>query len=265
MDSVGALKALLAEQRRSLEQAELHLAELDRQHRRDPSDLAESAVEVVYGIDAHDRMVELHRRATDQIRSFEMPPYAKKLEHADTAGARDGLSRGLRHRILYSRAAVEVQGVAMLTACLDAGEEARVTGDVPIRLSIYDDSAATLPVTTGQPITDGLMVVRPGGMLDALVALFEMVWARSLPLGLERSTDPETTDNVDDEVFVALLAAGTSDTAIARQLNISVRTVGRKVQRLLADVNAATRFQAGVAIGMSRALPLATTVSQVRS
>lgn len=243
---------LVAEQRRSLEQAELHLAELDRQHRREPSEVADSAVEIVYGIAAHDRMVELHARANDQIRSFETPPYAKKIRSADTAGAIDGLGRGLRHRILYSRAAVEEQGVAMLTACLDAGEEARVVAEVPIRLSIYDDSAATLPAATGQLITDGLLVVHPGGLLDALIALFELVWGRSLPLGLERTTDPATSENVDDEVFVALLAAGATDTAIARQLGISVRTVGRRVQRLLTEVNAATRFQAGVAVGMAR-------------
>ena len=246
-----ALRMLLDKRRRTLEVAEQRIAELDRLHRAQPGPPAEPPVELVPGPAAHDRLTALHRLAADQIRSFETPPYAKKLLPADSQLAMEGLGRGMRHRIVYSRAAVEDQGLATLTACLGAGEEARVVGEVPMRLSLFDDQAAILPVTAGRMITEGILVVRPSSLLDALSTLFEIVWARALPLGLDQPTEP--ADGVDDEsVLVALLAAGMSDHAIARQLDISVRTVGRKIQRVLADLNAATRFQAGVAVGMAR-------------
>jgi hypothetical protein len=246
-----ALRLLLEQRRRTLERAEDRIAELDRLHRARPSQPAESPVEPVSGAEAPVRMSLLHFAAKDQIRSLETPPYGKVLQSEDTKAAMDGLNRGLRHRLVYSRAAIEAQGLAFMTACLGAGEQARVVGDVPVRLTLFDDVAAVMPVTTGRMITEGIVVIRPGSMLDALSALFETIWARALPFGLEQPTDP--ADGLDDDIFVALLASGMSDHAIARQLDISVRTVGRKIQRVLAEMNAATRFQAGVAVGMGRA------------
>jgi hypothetical protein len=246
-----ALRLLLEQRRRTLDRAESRIAELDRLHRTQPSQPATSPVELVPGAEAPIRMAALHFEAKQQIRSLETPPYGKVLVPEDTKAALDGLDRGVQHRMVYSRAAIEAQGLAFMTACLGAGEEARVVGDVPVRMTLFDDFAAALPVMTGRMVTEGIVVVRPGSILDSLSALFETIWAGALPFGLERPTDP--ADGLDDDIFVALLASGMSDHAIARQLDISVRTVGRKIQRVLAEMNAATRFQAGVAIGMGRA------------
>ncbi|MDX2969313.1 hypothetical protein PWY87_07180 [Kribbella solani] len=43
-----------------------------------------------------------------------------------------------------------------------------------------------------------------------------------------------------------------TDQAIARQLGISLRTVGRRIQRVQNSLHAETRFQAGVAVGLAR-------------
>jgi DNA-binding NarL/FixJ family response regulator len=56
-------------------------------------------------------------------------------------------------------------------------------------------------------------------------------------------------DDVDpglDPQLMALLSAGLKDDAIARQLHVSSRTVGRRVADLMADLGARTRFQAGL-------------------
>lgn len=129
-----------------------------------------------------------------------------------------------------------------------------MAGDVPLRLAIYDGKVATLPALTGRPVTEGVLVVRPSSLLDALIALFEQVWATALPLSLEESAEGDDAD--DDRTLIALLAAGMGDQAIARQLGISLRTVGRRVQRVQTGLNAATRFQAGVAVGLSRSTGL---------
>jgi DNA-binding NarL/FixJ family response regulator len=45
---------------------------------------------------------------------------------------------------------------------------------------------------------------------------------------------------------MTLLAAGFKDDAIARQLALSSRTVGRRVAELMESLGARTRFQAGI-------------------
>ncbi|MFC7641848.1 helix-turn-helix domain-containing protein [Streptosporangium lutulentum] len=46
--------------------------------------------------------------------------------------------------------------------------------------------------------------------------------------------------------MLALLAAGLKDDAIARQLDVSLRTVQRRVRSLCDHLGAGTRFQAGL-------------------
>ena len=45
---------------------------------------------------------------------------------------------------------------------------------------------------------------------------------------------------------LALLSAGAADSTVARQLGISQRTVERDIRKMMDDLNATTRFQAGV-------------------
>ena len=49
-----------------------------------------------------------------------------------------------------------------------------------------------------------------------------------------------------DQQLLALLAAGLTDQAIARKLGVALRTVERRVRRLMDGLGARTRFQAGL-------------------
>lgn len=252
------LQRLLARQRTGLDDAAARVRELDqhyRDHRVGPRD---SPVEVVPGVDAIGRIYAMHRTSRDLVRAFETPPYAELVEGEEygALGA-EGISRGVYYRIVYSKDAVAEQGFPELLAGVAAGgEEARVAREVPLRLTIFDDTAAVIPVHTGSMLSNGILIVRSGALLDALIALFESVWARGVPLehngGIATAPDDgaAAVDALDD-VLVALLTAGMSDHAIARSLDISVRTVGRRVRQVLTALNATTRFQAGVAVGMT--------------
>jgi hypothetical protein len=252
------LQRLLARQRTGLDDAAARVRQLDQLYRDHRVDHRDSPVEVVPGADAVGRIYAMHRTGRQLVRAFETPPYAGPpagQEYGDLGA--DGISRGVYYRIVYSREAVAEQGFPELLAGVAAGgEEARVVRDVPLRLTIFDDTAAVLPVHTGSLLTNGVLVVRAGALLDALIALFESVWAHAVPLEptgpLPAAVDAESdaADAVDD-VLVALLTAGMSDHAIARALGISVRTVGRRVQQVLTTLNATTRFQAGIALGMT--------------
>ncbi|MEU4192645.1 helix-turn-helix domain-containing protein [Kribbella sp. NPDC026611] len=244
-----ALQHLLDDRRHELERTAARVRELERLHRATPGPHHELPVQAVPGDEAPAYLTAIHNATRTQVRAFETPPYGKRILPVDAEPVADAIRSGVRHRIVYSREAVDWQGLDTLRVTLSVGEEARVVGAVPIRLAIYDDTVATLPARSGRPVTEGILVVRPGALLDGLIALFEQVWATALPLtpDADDELDPE-----DDQTLIALLAAGMGDQAIARQLGISLRTVGRRVQRVQTGLNAATRFQAGFALGLSR-------------
>ncbi|GAA1569222.1 helix-turn-helix domain-containing protein [Kribbella hippodromi] len=243
-----ALQGLLDARQLELDQVATRVQELERLHRATPYPVRQSPVEVVPGDQAHAYLLAIHRATRSEVRAFETPPYVKRISPEDAQVSADAIQHGVVHRIVYSRAAVDEQGLDTLLVTLSVGEQARVTGDVPLRLAIYDNQVATLPMVTGTRTSEGLLVVRPSSLLDALIALFERVWTAALPLALGSEEPGEDGDHT----LIALLSAGMTDQAIARQLGISLRTVGRRIQRVQSSLHAETRFQAGVAVGLAR-------------
>lgn len=117
-----------------------------------------------------------------------------------------------------------------------------------------DDPSAGPPGETlggssgGTPDEPSAVLVHPGVLLDALVAFFESLWAGASPLLLtedgqigERS--PEQAPPPEDLALISLLLIGLTDTAIAGQLGLSLRTVQRRIRDLLETVGVRTRMQ----------------------
>jgi hypothetical protein len=102
-----------------------------------------------------------------------------------------------------------------------------------------------LPLT-GEGVVDTALVIHAPTVVSALVRMFDLLWAQAWPLpAWDRAVAWEPADPIDHELL-ALLATGMKDEAIARDLGISVRTLGRRVGRLLESLGATTRFQAGL-------------------
>jgi len=66
------------------------------------------------------------------------------------------------------------------------------------------------------------------------------MWAMASPVPMRR-----TSDVAEDDHLLALLSRGFKDEAIARYLGWSLRTVRRRVARLMDELGAKTRFQLG--------------------
>ena len=99
---------------------------------------------------------------------------------ADSSAEDAALARGVRYRVVMERRMRdEVPGLyAEVARVVDAGEEVRIAGEVPLKLVIVDREFAYLPVKGPAEIaTAGALLVHRSGLLDALVALFETVWA----------------------------------------------------------------------------------------
>lgn len=50
----------------------------------------------------------------------------------------------------------------------------------------------------------------------------------------------------EDAHLLALMAQGLKDEVVARRLGLSLRTVRRRIAHLMAELDATTRFQAGI-------------------
>ena len=87
----------------------------------------------------------------------------------------------VRCRSIYDAAAMD-DPVArrIIEACAEAGEQARLLPQVPMKMKLADQTTAMLPLTpTG---TAGALVIRAPVIIAALREYFEMLWERATPL-----------------------------------------------------------------------------------
>ncbi|MCX4471430.1 LuxR C-terminal-related transcriptional regulator [Micromonospora sp. NBC_01655] len=243
----AALEALIGAHVRALADASRHVADLDSRFNQVTHQEADELVEVVHGRDAIVRRgAEAQRSARKQIRACDGPPYPAANPAALDDVEVDQLRQGIRYRILYDRRSLEVPGrLADLEAGIAAGEEARLT-DIPVKMTLIDDTLAVLPLHQPADVESRLIVHDPV-LVSALSALFEVYWERALPLrsGPGQPYPSATGPSAAEARLLPLLVAGLTDQEIAGQLDISDRTIRNRMHALLDRLDAATRFQAG--------------------
>jgi DNA-binding NarL/FixJ family response regulator len=120
---------------------------------------------------------------------------------------------------------------------------------LPLRLYLADNNIAAIPLRSST--VDSMLVVYPSALLGALVALFDGLWRRALPL----HSTPAGRTAASSQRLITLLLSGLTDEAIARQLGLSHRTVQRHVANLMTELGAHTRFQAGVQAALRESRP----------
>ncbi len=200
------------------------------------------------------RWGQLGRAVSKELRAFDCPPYfADPLEPDSVELQR--LADGVAYRVIYAQHAIDVPGRwADLEAGIAAGEQARVLPELPAKLTLFDDFAATLSLQTGPSGSVSVIVVHRSPLLDALSALFEAYWQRAIPFALDSGdvAGLPATARTKDEQLVRLLAAGLGDDAIQRALGVSASTVHRRVHDLMVRLGARTRFQAGFQLARAK-------------
>ena len=208
-------------------------------------------MEIITGRDnIANRTEQLHDTARTQVRGFDRPPYASQPGEIDQES--DRLKQGVTYRVIYTPDAIgwpgRIEGDIRRTC--EQGEQARVRPTLPLKLVVIDDRLAVVPVKTG-PRVDAALVIHPCDLLDALVALFESEWERAIPLrsyldGAREASDDNSRPGENAVALLTGLAAGLTDEGIARSLGWSLRTTQRHIQQLMVELNASTRFQAGL-------------------
>ncbi|MFE9674816.1 helix-turn-helix domain-containing protein [Streptomyces sp. NPDC006259] len=244
-----ALGALLTRQRHELEQAELAAALLAEEYRAaaaEPS--VHDLVEVVTGAAAvSQRFLQIQLGATEEVCALVTgTPVA--VTGMENDAEEQAAARGVRYRVVLERAVLEQpDGITELTAALDRGERVRVVDEVPTKLVVADRSLALVPLTV-RSAEPAALVVHASGLLELLSGLFESVWRQALPLRLgERGVTEDGPDGPDaaDLEILSLLLAGLTDASVAKQLDVGLRTVQRRVRRLMELTGVTTRLQLG--------------------
>jgi DNA-binding CsgD family transcriptional regulator len=175
---------------------------------------------------------------------------------------------GKEQRTLYDDSVLDSPVMsAELAEWAAAGEHQRILAGMPSEFMVYGDVAAVAPEVWGDPESQ-YVVVRDRMLVHAFIEVFDRMWAMASPLPSRR-----VTDMAEDDHLLDLLSRGLKDEAIARYLGWSLRTVRRRVARLMDELGAKTRFQLGaeavragrldppIAVGHNRTLPAAYQVS----
>ncbi|OIJ63360.1 helix-turn-helix transcriptional regulator [Streptomyces mangrovisoli] len=244
-----ALGALLTQQRHELEQAELAAALLAAEYRAAAAEPAvHDLVEVVSGAAAvTQRFLQLQLGATEEVAAL-VTGRPVAVTGAENEAEEQAARRGVRYRVVVERAVLDLpDGIAELTAALGRDEEVRIAETVPTKLVVADRSLAMVPLSA-RSAEPAALVVHASGLLELLCGLFESVWREALPLRLGASgvteDHPDGPDRTDLEVL-SLLLAGMTDASVAKQLDLGLRTVQRRVKRLMGLTGVTTRLQLG--------------------
>lgn len=251
-----AIEALVLRRHGELEQLRAHAVALARRYwaAADRSDEG-SVVQVVRGAESvRQHAVQVQRAARREVIIVDRPPYLSgELRFNDEEVI--GLGRGVGYRCIYDASRLtDPATIADVFRYVEAGEQARTFTDPPLKLLIADGEVAIVPLDLDAASMHDCAIVRGPSLVAALSTCFEALWARSVTL----SADPEssvtaiTESALEDRPsplerrIVRMLAAGVKDDAIARQLEVSSRTINRYMDRIMGKLGANTRFQAGL-------------------
>nr|WP_234042318.1 helix-turn-helix domain-containing protein [Streptomyces marianii] len=245
-----ALGALLTQHRHELERAELAAALLAQEYRVESTEPpVHDLVEVVTGAGAvAHRFLQLQLGASEEVCTLVTgkPTVVSGMENEAEERA---AQRGVAYRVVIEREVLTLPtGLVEVSASLGRDEQVRVVDRVPTKLVVADRALAMVPLT-GRGSEPAALVVHASGLLESLTGLFEAVWREALPLRLGGSGEVTEDglagpDGADLEIL-SLLLAGMTDASVAKQLDLGLRTVQRRVKGLMELAGVTTRLQLG--------------------
>jgi sugar-specific transcriptional regulator TrmB len=189
------------------------------------------------------------RDAKTEILCLERSPGLVSAIDEPDPGYLERIARGVHSRSITDNQLLNLPGtLTRLRIATAAGEQFRTYPSLPFKLVVVDRRMALLPLHLANP--DGTyLLVRSSSLLDALCEMFEMYWREAAPFIATdtpvTSTDASDTHPLHADVLLALMASGLNDKSIEQQLNVSARTLARRIVELTTRLGASTRFQAG--------------------
>lgn len=154
------------------------------------------------------------------------------------------LRRGVEVKELVTPQAINTPaGLGYFTELAEQGAQLRMSHRVLQRVFLVDRKVAVVPAAVDAR-GGAALVVREPAMLLSLYQQFDSIWRNSVPIG-NGPADVLQVEGVTE--VLKLLAQGLTDDAIARRLQVSHRTVQRRVGAVMEMLGASSRFSAGAA------------------
>lgn len=155
--------------------------------------------------------------------------------------------RSVVHDVAVDTTFLEVDGsMNALGALRDSGIHVWLVPAVPFSALVVDGSSAILDVSNIQPSGIGSVLLRHPPHVQAVAAVLDRMIRTAVPLPRKLGDVLPGTGSARDTQILSLLAAGASDSTIARQVGVSQRTVERRLRTIMDSLGATTRFQGGV-------------------
>ncbi|WP_411105199.1 LuxR C-terminal-related transcriptional regulator [Streptomyces sp. cmx-4-9] len=240
-------QAELSAQQQRIEATRAAAAELIAEYADSALPGSQAGLRYLQGIDAiRDQIELLSSEVREELLTFAPGgPQAPGNMKASKPLNRALLERGIRMRTIYLDSIRRDQPTYEHAEWLESlGAQVRTVPTLPNRVIVFDRRAALIAADTDNTGAGAALVTSPG-MITLLCSLFEHVWQSAEPLGATVRSDSGSLTKQQLAVL-RMMAEGRTDESIANSLGVSTRTVRRTVTCLLSDLDARSRFQAGV-------------------
>jgi DNA-binding CsgD family transcriptional regulator len=248
----AALESLIARRRAQLATVEIeaerlqatYLDTVDRRFLSDQFEILDSPRRLNACYEHHLRVAER------EVLHLVMPPYVAPTEQLGERMSVQGhaMARGVSFRSVYDSDTFDEE-ISLRSAREGErlGGRIRLSSGLPMKLVLFDDTAAIMTLKPEEPAAGSLLVYAPP-LLQVLQALFEELWAHGVPWhdGRDPAVPNQAAGPVPNARMLQVLqfmALGMKDDAIARVLGVSRRTVQQSVTDVGALLGARTRFQ----------------------
>lgn len=242
--SPGAVESMIVDRLRELRSAQDTLDQIASQYRANSLlRTATGIFEIVRGSEAlRQCSLQLLRSARTEVLNLIKPPIISVR-----ASERVVPGDSVRGRVVFETGELHVDGsLVAVQEALRSQDEVRVHARLPIKMLATDRTVALLPLAQ-QDTTPVGVLVRESAVLDALLGLFDYVWASAIPLHVDNvnALEPQAPSPLTaaDRQLLSLLLSGLTDEAIAAHWGVSVRTVQRRVRALMSSARVSTRMQ----------------------
>lgn len=211
----------------------------------------QDAVQIVDDLDQVRMMLDdASRRCQSEVLTMQ-PGGGRAADQLRDAVTRDMamLERGVGMRIIYQHSArTDVPTRDYVREVSAQGAQVRTTNEIFDRMIIFDRRIAFVPNHKADGSV-GAAVVHEPTMVSVLHRFHQHVWLSASVLDPRDAAYGDTLDEVRTTIL-ELLASGLTDEVIARRIGLSARTCRRHIARLMSDLKADSRFQAGVAAAL---------------
>ncbi|MFI6298510.1 hypothetical protein ACIBEJ_43445 [Nonomuraea sp. NPDC050790] len=154
------------------------------------------------------------------------------------------LGRGISVRIICQhRNRADLATRMKMKRLTEAGATVYTVSHIPRSAIVFDRSLVVLfGVSDGEA---NVARVHNQGVAQFFLDLFNHLWETATPLEGIEAGYADVADDLQQSI-AALMAKGYTDEVVARKLGMSVRSCRRHIATLMRDLDATSRFQAGV-------------------